>query len=809
MDMNASGRFVIDWEGNGTQAGQIDDYGVFARAYQLSQTGTTSVSVTPTTTTAGDIVTVTMTLTNPSSISNVKPNPISVSGTNEVFATLISGPSPASATVGTSPVAFTWTYRVTANESTGQLTFGGNATNNTGNIFPYAISNTISVKPSIYLNDITGPNLINDANNQSTVPRVFTIGAKITNPGLNELTNVFVYLGNGVTPGTFPVTTMSLYQTNNTYQGTFALTSLGGASECTRTLNKLGPAKTVIAGGIDFNGDGVVNTSDDGVLSNGKTVIDGRVDVDLSGTITTADDKPVPPGVFYGYREPSIIDGYVDTNRDGIINASDAGTYGGEIKNIYWQVRYDVLDAFGQPTFGNCGDFVDDLRYDWVIWASGTDAGVTRSDEVSDYAKVRCELSAASNKLSPNPSGYQTGSPARIIGGLVDINADGSISNTDDGTYYGKTIIDGKIDMNNSGTITTADDGVFNTYTIIDGYMDLDRNGIINSSDNGVVVQLLQNFSITVKNADFGSVGAGFDENRDGLWDYDFWYQPVGSINWPSVSYRLVDIQADIRGTGGNNPLNGISTHYDNEPYLSRLFDDRLGQSGGFTGDYTYTFLMLQSTDACFSPYQEAASGSNNEKYNADYNSCLLRIYTANFYLPVELINFKAEKQGEYSYLTWETTQELNNHHFDIEFSKNGIDYEKIGEVAGSGNSNSNNKYSFLHRTPVNGVNYYRLKQVDFDNRAKFSETRTVLFKDISSITIFPNPTTDKVYINPGGTNALQTVIVYSEDGKQLQRYSNFQPGNSIGLAGYPEGFYFIKMIETNGSVTVKKIIKN
>ena len=106
------------------------------------------------------------------------------------------------------------------------------------------------------------------------------------------------------------------------------------------------------------------------------------------------------------------------------------------------------------------------------------------------------------------------------------------------------------------------------------------------------MVQTGQTFTITVHNAAFGSIGQGYDENRDNLWDYDFWHQPVGEMDWLSGSFRLVDIQSDITGTGGSNPLNGITTHYDNEPYLSRLVDDRLNQSGSFNGTYTYTFLV-------------------------------------------------------------------------------------------------------------------------------------------------------------------------------------------------------------------------
>jgi uncharacterized repeat protein (TIGR01451 family) len=625
IDVNAAGKFVVDWEGNGTQSGQIDAYGVYTRLFQLSQTGTTSLSVAPTATVQGDEVTITMTITNGSNpLTNVDANPLSVSGTNGVFATLVSGPTPPSVgTLGAGGTqVFTWIYRVTTMEKDGVLLFGGNAHSDGGAIFPFAVSNIISVKTALFINDLTSPNLIVDSNVPSQPdqgPRVFTIGAKITNSGLNDLTDVIIRIGDGTTAGTFPVTTMTLAQTNNTYQGSFSLLPLAGTSTCTRPIGTMGGAKPVIAGGIDFNGDNVVNTSDDGTLNNGRKVIDGRVDVNGDLAVNNLDDLPRPPGLFYGYREPAIIDGYVDTNGDGIISALDNDNYGGETLNVYWQVVYQVLDASGQPTYGNCNDFTDDLRYNWTVWIEGKDGAVTRTDEYTEFAKCRCEISANANKLVPNPGGFISSGPPLIIAGKVDVNSDGTITTADDGPYYGKTVIDGLIDYDGSGTVTTADDGLLgNGFNVIDGYLDVNKDGVISATDNGVPAQVGQTITFTIHNATFGSVGAGFDENRDNLWDQDFWYQPVGETTWPATSFRLVDIQSDVTGSGGGNPLNGITTHYDNEPYLSRLIGDL---SGTFDATYTYTFLVIAeaASGGVLVPYQEAASGTNNEKYNGDY----------------------------------------------------------------------------------------------------------------------------------------------------------------------------------------------
>lgn len=83
-----------------------------------------------------------------------------------------------------------------------------------------------------------------------------------------------------------------------------------------------------------------------------------------------------------------------------------------------------------------------------------------------------------------------------------------------------------------------------NGFPVINGWIDVNNDGLITLADNGILVQIGQTFSVTVHNATFGTIGQGFDANRDGLWDYDFWHQPVGESDWPSGSFRLVDIQS-------------------------------------------------------------------------------------------------------------------------------------------------------------------------------------------------------------------------------------------------------------------------
>jgi uncharacterized repeat protein (TIGR01451 family) len=107
-----------------------------------------TMSAAPTLVAADGTITVTQVLTASQSIANVTPSALTITGTNGVGATLVSGPTPTSATVGPSGATFTWVYQATSGGNIGQLTFGAQATGG-GNTWPRAQSNSVIVHPAL------------------------------------------------------------------------------------------------------------------------------------------------------------------------------------------------------------------------------------------------------------------------------------------------------------------------------------------------------------------------------------------------------------------------------------------------------------------------------------------------------------------------------------------------------------------------------------------------------------------------------------------------------------------------------------
>jgi len=83
--------------------------------------------------------------------------------------------------------------------------------------------------------------------------------------------------------------------------------------------------------------------------------------------------------------------------------------------------------------------------------------------------------------------------------------------------------------------------------------------------------------------------------------------------------------------------------------------------------------------------------------------------------LAVQIGSFKAVQENNAVKLKWTTASEQNNLRFDIEKSTDGKAFLKIGSRDGFGNSNTANDYFFNDQNPSQGLNYYRLKQIDFN----------------------------------------------------------------------------------------------
>ncbi len=171
-------------------------------------------------------------------------------------------------------------------------------------------------------------------------------------------------------------------------------------------------------------------------------------------------------------------------------------------------------------------------------------------------------------------------------------------------------------------------------------------------------------------------------------------------------------------------------------------------------------------------------------------------------FLPVEMSTpLQARLQNQTAILTWRTETETNNTGFEIQKSRDGIQWERIGWQAGQGSTYTPHAYTYIDENPFSNTSYYRLKQVDFDGNSAYSNIATLEYNR-PTVNIFPNPVKDKLYINTD-EQTIDNVLIFDTMGRQINAQLT---GNIIDVSSLAEGLYTIKVI-INDEYFYEKIV--
>jgi hypothetical protein len=180
-----------------------------------------------------------------------------------------------------------------------------------------------------------------------------------------------------------------------------------------------------------------------------------------------------------------------------------------------------------------------------------------------------------------------------------------------------------------------------------------------------------------------------------------------------------------------------------------------------------------------------------------NFNGCSGTL-TINSVLPVELTSFTINTDGAKNNLTWSTASERGASHFDIERSRDGKTFEKVGEVKAKGETAN---YAFTDSKAVSGTSYYRLKMVDFDGTTDYSKIVSVQSYGKGKVKIYPTVTADNLVVE----GAKSVTIVNMMGQVVLQREMN---SSVVSLQELPKGIYIVKGEATEGGTFLEKIVK-
>lgn len=229
----------------------------------------------------------------------------------------------------------------------------------------------------------------------------------------------------------------------------------------------------------------------------------------------------------------------------------------------------------------------------------------------------------------------------------------------------------------------------------------------------------------------------------------------------------------------GINTINDVSIFKNNEACINSIMADASKIATTAT-PYEYGYVLSASISSFSSFY---------------FASKTLSV------LPVSLTRFDAIKKNNSVQLNWETANEINFAHYEIEKSTTGNTFSPIATVAANNNGVRNN-YTINDMQPYLGMNYYRLKLVDKDGSFSYSHIVAVNFAKAIQLTVQPNPAHDVVSIK--GLDGYQQFSIVDMAGRVLLQKPVTHNTEQVDISMLGKGVYFVHAVKGQERVTIK-----
>lgn len=177
--------------------------------------------------------------------------------------------------------------------------------------------------------------------------------------------------------------------------------------------------------------------------------------------------------------------------------------------------------------------------------------------------------------------------------------------------------------------------------------------------------------------------------------------------------------------------------------------------------------------------------------------------------LPVTLVDFSGAPSAEGVRLTWQTSMEKDFKSFDIQYSLDALQFDRIGSIQGA-NAPVGNLYSFTHSTREGGDLYYRLKMTDMDESFRYSKIITVNRGAESPGDLFVRPSLISTSeMNLFVEEPFQTVEIVNAGGQVVltEKIGGRSGSVNIPLGNTASGIYVVRMAGADRVIQQKVLV--
>lgn len=187
--------------------------------------------------------------------------------------------------------------------------------------------------------------------------------------------------------------------------------------------------------------------------------------------------------------------------------------------------------------------------------------------------------------------------------------------------------------------------------------------------------------------------------------------------------------------------------------------------------------------------------------------------------LPVTLVRFTGtvDVAGK-ALLRWSTAQEITSDYFEVERSVDAQTFRPVGRRAAAGTSAQARSYELADPTPLAGLTYYRLRQVDTDGTAHYSPIIALRPGAVSpSLEVWPNPVPrdEQAHLRLSGMKDFSTPVtlrIYSASTSQVLLVRELPAAATVeyswSVASLPAGVYLVEVEASSGRRVTRLLVR-
>lgn len=248
----------------------------------------------------------------------------------------------------------------------------------------------------------------------------------------------------------------------------------------------------------------------------------------------------------------------------------------------------------------------------------------------------------------------------------------------------------------------------------------------------------------------------------------------VGAISYEAATTGNGPASTEIRIStdGFNSDIEtlGVVTNPTAGPFGSVSVP---GPSGG--GNYTSEFCIR------FYSYNANNSGSKLRTRNLTIASPAA--------VPITLSTFDAEASADDVNLTWVVSSQLDNAYFDVEASRDGIEFERVGTVAGDGSTTEEITYEYDYRDVDPGLYYFRIRQMDYDGNSTVSPVVTIQVGHANEMAVKVAAANGELTVETSTDGYLS---IFAASGQLVHRFFAEAGRQSVPVPRLPSGVYVL-----------------